>query len=371
MPDINYENDKSRQSSKFPCPSCGAVMTFNPEKGNLHCEFCQNNIDFDRKDSEIKEYDFFKVVDDKKEAQSSLTIKCQSCGAKTVINNDTMSKFCAFCGSSHIVSKDEMDGITPESVLPFEITEKKAKLKFKSWVKKRIWAPEKFRKQKDFAGKLNGVYVPYWTYDSDTYYHYTAQAGDYYYVTKYRTVNGKRESYQERKIRWRSVSGSGSCYFDDLQIQASKELNYDLLQKIEPFTLSKLTPYQKEFLSGFLAERYSVDVKEGWDIAKSEINTELHRMVRSSISADEVRNINIVANYKQVLYKHILVPVWLSAFKYKKKTYQYMINGENGKVSGKSPISVLKVIIAILMALGIIFGIYMLVKNGDGSYITN
>jgi predicted RNA-binding Zn-ribbon protein involved in translation (DUF1610 family) len=280
---INYENDKSRESSKFPCPSCGAVMTFNPESGNLHCDFCQNNIDFERKQGEIWEDDFFRVADDKKEAQSSLTIHCQSCGAKTVINNDTMSKFCAFCGSSHIISREELSGIVPESVIPFEIGEKEAQTKFKSWLKKRWYAPRKLLKQDNLVGKLNGVYVPYWTYDSDTYYHYTAQAGDYYYVTKYRTVDGKRESYQERKIRWRNVSGSGSCYFDDLQIQASKDLNYDLLEKIEPFNLAKLTPYQKEYLSGFLEERYSVDVKEGWNIAIGEINTELHSRVRGAI----------------------------------------------------------------------------------------
>ena len=313
MSDINFENNENRESTKFPCPSCGANMHFDPEKAALKCDHCDNVIDFEKKDEPILEYDFFSLKDEHKnvsEGDVSLTIQCESCGAKTIVGSDTISKFCAFCGSSHIISLEEMGGIPPESVIPFQIPEKKATDAFKAWVKKRWFAPSDLKKQ-NLAGKLNGVYVPYWTYDADTYYSYTAQAGKYYYVTKTRTVNGKKQTYQERHTRWYSVSGSNQHYFDDLQIQASKEIDYNLLEKIEPFTLSKLTPYMKQFLSGFLAERYSVDVKDGWEDAKGEINRELEMMVRESVlsgGADEVRDVRIAANYKTVKYKHILVP---------------------------------------------------------------
>jgi hypothetical protein len=148
-----------------------------------------------------------------------------------------------------------------------------------------------------------------------------------------------------------------------LQIQASKEVDYDLLEKIEPFTLSKLTPYQKEFLSGFLAERYSVDVKEGWEDAKQEIKGELDSMVRTEVLSrgyDVVSSIRIAANYKKIAYKHILVPVWLSSYKYKKKTYQYMINGENGKVAGRAPVSAWKIIFLVLGIAAVGVAIYYL-----------
>ena len=352
MSDINFQNNEDRESTKFPCPSCGANMHFDPKKASLKCDHCDNIIDFEKKDEAILEYDFFSVKEDESKAQGekTLTIQCESCGAKTVVGSDTIAKFCAFCGSSHIISREELGGIPPESVIPFQIPQKKAQEAFRAWVKKRWFAPNDLKKQR-LGGKLNGVYVPYWTYDADTYYSYTAQAGKYYYVTKTRTVNGKTQTYQERRIRWYPVSGSGQHYFDDLQIQASKEIDYSLLERIEPFTLSKLTAYMKEFLSGFLAERYSVGVKDGWEDAKREINTELNNMVYNRVlsgGADEVRNVHIAANYKEVKYKHILVPVWLSSYKYKNKTYQYMINGENGKVAGRAPVSALKIILLVL-----------------------
>ncbi len=353
MSEINFENNQNRESTKFPCPSCGANMHFDPESGSLKCDHCDNIIAFERSDEKILEYDFFTLNDiDKKEAEGdeTLTIQCESCGAKTTVGSDTISKFCAFCGSSHIISLEEMGGIPPESVIPFQIPEKTATQAFKTWIKKRWFAPNDLKKQ-NLAGKLQGVYVPYWTYDADTFYSFTAQGGKYYYVTKTRVVNGKRQTYQERHTRWYPVSGSNQHYFDDLQIQASKEIDYNLLETIEPFTMSKLTPYLKEFLSGFLAERYSVDVKDGWEDAKREINSELNSMVRAEVLSrgyDEVSSIRIVANYKKVAYKHILVPVWLSSYKYKKKTYQYMINGENGKVAGRAPVSAWKIISLIL-----------------------
>ncbi len=353
MSEINYENNQDRDSTKFPCPACGANMHFDPEQASLKCDHCDNIIDFERKDEPILEYDFFTLKDVGKNdavGEETLTIQCESCGAKTVVGNDTISKFCAFCGSSHIISLNELGGIPPESVIPFQIPEKKAKEAFKAWIKKRWFAPNALRKQK-MGGKLNGVYVPYWTYDADTYYSYTAQGGKHHYRTKTRMVNGKRQTYQERYTVWYPTSGSGQHYFDDLQIQATKQIDYGLLEKIEPFTLSKLTPYLKEFLSGFLAERYSVEVKDGWEDAKREINRDLTSMVRSAVLSrgyDEVRAVQIAANYKTVAYKHILVPVWLSAYKYKNKTYQYMINGENGKVAGHAPVSAWKVIFLIL-----------------------
>ena len=365
MSDINFENNQDRESSKFPCPSCGAVMIFDPEKGSLKCDHCGNIIDFDRKDESIMEYDFFSVEKetdgDAASDDKTLTISCESCGAKTAVGDDTISKFCAFCGSSHVISREELGGIPPESVIPFQIPKAKAQDAFKSWIKKKWLAPNALKKQK-LGGKLNGVYVPYWTYDADTYFSYTAQAGQYYYVTNTRMVNGKRQTYQERRVRWYPVSGSGQHYFNDLQVQAAKDIDYSLLEKIEPFTLGKLTPYLKEFLSGFLAERYSVEVTDGWTTAKQEINGHLTMMIRTNVlaNADEIRNIRTAANYKTVSYKHILVPVWLSSYKYKKKTYQYMINGENGKVAGRAPVSPWKVLLIVLIVAAIAAGAYFL-----------
>ena len=58
-----------------------------------------------------------------------------------------------------------------------------------------------------------------------------------------------------------------------------------------------------------------------------------------------------------------MLPVWMSAFKYKDKTYQFVVNGQSGKVGGKYPISPWRVAIAVIIAIIIIVLLYMLTQG--------
>ena len=363
---MTQSNDttQTRKSEQFPCPSCGGNMHFDPETGHLKCPFCDNVIDFDEGDEEIKEYNFFAISEEDVSqdwSEGNLTIKCENCGAQTVVGSETMSQFCTFCGSSHIVQVQEFTGIAPESLLPFSIPKEKAMECFKTWIKKRWFAPRALKKE-DRNERLKGTYVPYWTYDADLTYAYTAQAGHYYYVTRTRMVDGEMKTERVRKIRWETVHGNGANFFDDIQVSATSKLTKRYVDRLEPFNLSKLTSYKGEFLSGFQAERYSVNVKQGWEEAKQEINAYLHSEVVRKVHADEVRNVRIQIAYNDVRYKHLLVPVWLSSYLYRDKTYQVMINGDNGKVAGKFPVSFWKVffvVLASLAAIGLIIWLGM------------
>ena len=362
------ENEIIKDSDKFPCPSCGGNMHFDPASAMLKCEYCDSTVNFERLKDEIKEYDFSKVDEQMSDVNEwsgdAVNIKCESCGAQTVITDDTISRECAFCGSSHIVKQEEMKGISPESVIPFSITKKQADGILGKWIGKRMMAPRKL-KTESVKDRFKGMYIPYWTYDSDTVYTYTAQAGDYYYVTETtRDASGKQVTQQVRKIRWRMVSGSSARYFDDVQVYATTKVDNNLLRRTEPYTLGKLQPFQAQFLSGFNAERYSVDVKTGWQKAEGYIMDALREDVRRMVVADEVRNIVLNVHHKEIRYKHILVPLWLAGYTYAGKKYQVMVNGENGKLAGKAPISAWKVIFLILGIAAFIALMYYLFMSG-------
>ena len=138
------------------------------------------------------------------------------------------------------------------------------------------------------------------------------------------------------------------------------------MKKCEPFKLSKLIPYTPQALAGFVAERYSIGLKEGWDIAQTTIHSKLRssieRHVKEHWSCDKVSGVSFSTVYSNVTYKYILVPVWMSSFKYKEKTYQFVVNGQTGKVGGKAPVSAFRVILAVLIGLGIIAGLYFLLR---------
>jgi hypothetical protein len=145
---------------------------------------------------------------------------------------------------------------------------------------------------------------------------------------------------------------------------ASKRHEDSGVKKCEPFQLSKVIPYNPKVLAGFVAERYSIGLQEGWDIAREQIHSKLDSSIRNYVkhhwSCDRVDRVKFNTDYADITYKYILVPVWISSFQYKEKTYQFAVNGQTGKVGGKTPISVFRVILAILIAAGIIWGLMYL-----------
>ncbi|MEY4185166.1 MAG: hypothetical protein RIT02_200, partial [Planctomycetota bacterium] len=56
---------------------------------------------------------------------------------------------------------------------------------------------------------------------------------------------------------------------------------------------------------------------------------------------------------------HLLLPVWLMAYRYKGKSYQVFINACTGQVSGERPWSLPKIVLTILIVILIIAGLFM------------
>ena len=240
-------------------------------------------------------------------------------------------------------------------------------------MKKRFWAPNALKKDYQIDKTFKGIYVPYWTYDTQTYSSYNGQAGHYYYVTQRYTVmvDGKPQARtrQVQKIRWFPVSGNHNKFFDDVLVNDSANIDQNIIAAIQPFNLQALTLYDAKYLAGFAAEKYKSGVKSIWEKAKNMISQRIQNDIRVIIlrSADVVGTLNIHTDYQDVTYKHMLLPVWISAYHFRGKLYNFYINGQTGEVQGKSPVSVFKVIIAILIA-AVVFGlIAMWLSSGSSA----
>ena len=374
------ENKITQSTEGFKCTSCGGMTVFDPETQALKCEYCQAEYAIEPAPGTITEKDFFTVDESAEQDWGTETrvFKCSNCGGETVLDGNSVSSRCAFCGSPNVVSIDELPGIKPESVLPFKVGKKEAVNRFKAWIGKRFWAPNALKKSHTMDDNMKGIYVPHWTYDSQTYSTYNGTAGNYYYETRQVRVmvNGRPEvrTQQVQKIRWFPVSGDYSRFFDDVLINDSTNIDQTIMTNIQPFDLSKLEVYNPRFLSGFAAERYAKGVKAIWENAKNIIRSGIRSDINAIIlrRADVVGNININTKYNDVTYKHMLLPVWISAYTFRGKLFNFYINGQTGEVQGRSPVSFWKVFFAILLAAAIIGLIVWLVQNsgamGYGGY---
>ena len=347
--------EQQRDTAIAKCPSCGANMVFSPEKGELECPYCGPLREIKADASvEIRLAELMSA--NNTWSSETHVFRCQNCGATQVIGINEISKACSFCGTTNIVETDEIAGVKPNAVVPFAITVKQAVEKVKAWAKKKFFAPMRFKKEVK-PENINGVYNPAFTFDTQTYSTYHGVLGKYYYVT--RTVNGKTQ--RVRKIRYYSISGNYDAFFDDVLIQASSSIEQKYVDKMQPFETNDSKEYTQEYLNGFSASQYERDGMACWELAKQTIHSRVKSMILAQYSYDVVSSFSVNVACENITYKYILLPVYVGHCKWNKKNYNFYVNGKNGKVSGKTPVSALKVIGTVLLGLAVVAGIIALV----------
>ncbi|WP_375559298.1 hypothetical protein ACE193_16370 [Bernardetia sp. OM2101] len=358
IPDLNTK------AKNLSCKDCGATLTYAPGTTVLKCEYCgaENEI-APEEEVVIEEYDFYQALEqtaDKTQVQTLQTVQCDGCGARATLKPNVVSDECAFCGTPLVTSSPEtVEVFQPKSLLPFTIDQKEAGKLFKDWVSSLWFAPNDLKKRAALTEKLKGMYIPYWTFDSDTNSRYQGARGDYYYTTEnYTDSDGNAQTRQVRHTRWTNVSGRIDHFFDDTLVLASHSLPQKYVDKLEPWDLEKLAGYDDRYLSGFQTETYQVDLKSGFEVAKDKMETQIRTMVSSDIGGDEQRIQSVQTNHNDITFKHILLPLWISAYRYNDKAFRFLVNARTGEVQGERPYSVIKIalaVIAVLIILGLLF----------------
>ncbi len=298
-------------------------------------------------------------------AANALEVRCQSCGAISVFAPPQVAGQCEFCGVQIVAQTKSADPIlAPEGILPFRITQQQARTQLRQWLRSRWFAPNALRhfSQPD---AIHGVYLPFWTYDTSTTSYYTGQRGDHYYVTETyyeRDSQGNQvaRTRQVRHTRWSHASGTVSLWFDDVLIPASVSLPQNRLNSLEPWDLAELRPYDPAFLSGFRAQRYQVDLAHGFELVKVAVAGAIQGDVRRNIGGDEQRIHNITTHYSGITFKHLLLPVYAGAYRFKGRVFQIVVNGRTGEIQGDRPYSFWKIALFI-MVLFTLFAIIVLV----------
>lgn len=361
---IDEKNDSPTTQSEFKCQQCGAKLTYEPGTSALKCGYCDFENAIPKGEEDIHELDFHQhllKVKDGEVTEEKLFIKCTSCGAESTSEANITSQNCLFCDSEIVTTATSKKLLKPRSLLPFKIDKRVAETSYKDWLKSLWFAPNALKKKAKLDVAVSGVYVPHWTYDADTLSYYTGQRGIYYYVTETRTrtnSEGKQETYttQVRKTRWYSTSGTVTNDFDDVLIVASNSLPRKYAQALEPWDLENLTPYKDDYLSGFKAESYQVDLEQGFELAKDVMDDEIRITIKRHIGGDEQRIFSVKTQHNNISFKHILLPVWLSAYRYNQKVYRFLVNARTGEVQGERPWSWVKITAAIITVAGLIGG---------------
>ena len=358
---------------KFSCPACGAAAEWNPAKQSLVCPFCGTTAPGKLEqvpggDDVITEHDLVAALrgipDAARGWQAKKTsVKCQSCQAISVFDAERVGQRCNFCGSAALVPYEDIkETFRPESLLQMKVSEIQVRESIRNWYGSRWFAPNKL-KNAALTDTVKGLYIPYWTFDAQVHADWTAESGYYYYETEYYTdANGKQQSRQVQKVRWQRSSGSVDHFFDDELVAASRGVQPDLLRQVEPFPTKEVSPYNAGFLSGWVVERYQIDLVSAAQNARAGMDQKITALCAQQVPGDTHRNLDVRTDYSLQTFKHILVPVWLLTYNYGPRNFQVVINGFTGSIAGKYPKSWVKIFFAILGGLAVM-GLIALFAN--------
>lgn len=352
-------------TAEFPCPQCGAKLTFAPGTGGMACPYCGYTEAIQPTTTgSIVEHDLRAGIQHARRlradqmVQGGREVQCQGCGARAIVTQ--LADHCAFCGSPRVTPLERQDEVlAPESLLPFAIDPRRATEAFRRWVASRWFAPNDLAKRARTQG-MDGAYLPFWTYDSQTTTRYTGMRGEYYWVNEtYRDEHGRTQTRRVRKTRWFPAAGVVRVEFDDVLVCATKTLPAKLVQDLEPWDLTALHPYQPHYLSGFTAERYTIPLEEGFKIAEQRMVPEIREAIARDIGGDTQQILDFSVSHADTKFKHLLLPLWISSFRYGEKVFRVVVNARTGQVAGERPWSAIKIAllvlsIALVLTLGIL-----------------
>jgi len=360
------EEAEESRNIEFPCGECGADMRWDPDADALACEHCGNRTAVPRAEGTIVERSMAEVDSAERGLGREVRISsCDTCGARVTFEGQETSDICVYCGSPNVLSQEaNRNAIRPESLIPLDVGRAEVQTNFKKWIGGLWFRPNALKRMRQFDAV--GIYVPYWTFDARVASNWSADAGYYYYVTQTytTTVNGKRvtRTRQVRKVRWRPAWGERDDSFDDILIHASKGQPASLVAKLGDFDTRALVPYRPEYLAGWRAEEYSIDLDGGWDHAEAHIAKVQQGRCSGDVPGDTQRNLRVQNHISGVRWKHVLLPIWSLQYRFQGKVYTVLVHGQSGRIVGNAPFSWVKILLLVAGILAAV-GVFVIAAN--------
>ncbi len=339
------------------CRTCGGMAEFSPKDQTLKCVYCGSSTELDLAPAKVKEndFDYWSARSDEdlsSESIEAIEVRCKQCGAVTTFPPDKASSNCAFCGTPLILNEAEIKRFwQPNYILPFKVDRRECSGIFQKWLGKKWFLPSQLKKGNVQTERFKGIYMPFWTYDADTSTNYRGERGIRRTV---KTRNNKGEMVEKTVIDWYDVSGRVNIHFDDIVVPASTSLPHKIMSRLTNWDQVNCVPYRQEFLAGFMTNIYSIDFREGVHEAKKKMEKVIEDNIKSDIGGDDQRIRSKDVFYQNLMFKLLLLPIWVSAFRFNDKLYQFVVNGRTGQVIGEYPKDKMKIIMLVAAIIALI-----------------
>jgi hypothetical protein len=297
--------------------------------------------------------DFLSTLEQRAGSEGELEqqiLTCPPCGAQLVVDPSVLPSHCAFCTAPLAsVTPQTLRRIRPRGLVPFGIEAEDARARFRAWMEGHRFAPDAVKRTVTAVDSVRGVYVPCWTFNTDTESDYTGQRGDSRPVTVVqRQADGREAQVTCVVTDWQSASGRVRVPFVDEAVLASHTVPRHLEAALSGWDIAHLVPLSETDLAGCTVEAYQVALEPAFDKARQRFEQAIERAVRHDIGGDEQRVYCVDTRYDRITFRHVLVPVWMASYRVGRKRYAVVVNGQTGVVMGDRPWSFWKIAGAVL-----------------------
>ncbi len=365
---------------QFKCPNCGAAMAFDAAAGALKCGYCNHTqaATVAAPVSEVgagpREIPLAQgiALAPRGLAAPVQSVQCKECGATVNLGPNDRTTACTYCASTMVMTiATDANLIRPESLVPFQVPRERATASFKEWLKGLWFRPSNLKHMAELE-QIHGVYVPYWTFDCQVQSEWSAERGWHYYETEEYTTTENGETVtrtrQVQRTRWESAYGWRNDHYDDVLVCGSRGLPEKLAGKLATFNTGALVAYAPSYLAGWRAESYAVDLPNAWTRAQSSVESSQQSRCAGDVGGDTHRGLSVSNQYSRETFKHVLLPVYVAAYRYQQKPYRFLVNGQTGEVVGEAPYSFWKIFFAVVVVIGLIVAGWLIWQSQQADF---
>ena len=314
----------AQSGDSFPCQNCGAKLLYDATVQAMKCPYCgaqqaivkQQGRPLLRPGREIPLEEGMRLA--ARGLGTPVTqVNCKDCGATVNVTPGEQTAKCAFCGSQQVLAQEAVPArrFGPSRWSRSPSTRPLANKKFENSISGLWFRPTICGRWPGF--RRWGRVHPLLDLRCQCAIDWNAEAGYYYYETSTTATPTGTSRRAKSRERGGNRHRGGDRYFDDTLICASKGLPPDLVAKFRSFDTKRLSPYKPEFLAGWRAEAYAIDLMPAWGTAQDEMCRVQQGRCAGDVPGDTHRNLFVQNHFSAVTFKHILLPIWIAAYRYK------------------------------------------------------
>lgn len=350
----------SDKVTNYKCPACTGPMYYDGENDRLQCDYCGSSFSVEEIEELLKEKTEAAIdaaqaeeyQQDIDTADADMTVEgdiytedsgaawemedgmiacnCPSCGAELICDETTAAMSCPYCDNPTIIPTAVSSALKPDLIIPFKLDKEAAKAALREHMKGRKLLPKVFSRE-NHIDEVKGVYVPFWLFDTDV-------SGDFLFSgTQVRSWSDRDYVYTE--TRYFDLERAGQLSFENLPVDASAQMDDNLMESIEPYDISQAVDFKNAYLAGYFANRYDVTADTNRSRANERIKSSVYKAFQSTTTAymsAGIRRGDIRIRRSKARYAFL--PVWILNTTWRGKRYTFAMNGQTGKFVGDLPV---------------------------------